>query len=162
MDFSDLSRIIVGAAVDSGKSILANLAGYQTGDAPGEGETEPSSPLLGALGVLARPKPPDSTGAASGFAARLGDSWSVLALLDRRIHQARAAAWGELAEGAVCLASYLGQVVELGPGTAGGAKITIGLGPNLAITIDSSPGADTIAARGAPPEVPASGQCGIQ
>jgi hypothetical protein len=147
--FGELLRVVtlVRTAIGRRKEVLANIRGLAESDED-DGEVSEDVPLHGVVGLLVRPRARDASGAAVGIAVVTPDRLIPISMIDRRISEAR----GEIAEGAVSLAGYLGQHVTLEDGSEPGqakigieiegATITIEgglLGPTITVSRDGPP-----------------------
>lgn len=115
-------KVIASVLAAETKHVLVQLRALGAGDDPAIAESSSDEPAYGALGVIARPRAPDTTGAAEAIAARGEDSLTPLAWRDLRLSKAR----GNLRDGATCLVGYGGGFVgtdDAGAGT--GSIVTI-------------------------------------
>lgn len=132
----ELGRVVASTIGEINSATLYNVAGIAgfalddagnvTGiaDGEGEGETAAEQDVYSALGIVARPLPPDGDLFAEALAARTEDGLVPFGLRDLRIHRAiNAGGTSAPAEGQIMLAGYGGAFLSVAHNTATGADV---------------------------------------
>lgn len=164
----ELGRVVASTIGEINSATLYNVAGIAgfslddegnvTGiaDADGEGESAAEQDVYSALGIVARPLPPDGDLFAEALAARTEDGLVPFGLRDLRIHRAiNAGGTSAPAEGQLMFGGYGGAFVSVTHNTSTGADVLTLYVPHdfdgegvpqkaHAITIDPSAGNSSI------------------
>jgi uncharacterized Zn-binding protein involved in type VI secretion len=155
MSFDDafaFVKVVASSLSGEAKALLLNLRGFADNDADDStGEASTDSPAYGALGVISRPRPPSSAGAAEALAARTDDGLVAGPIRDLRISKAR----GNVREGGTSLAGYGGAFVAIDDAPSGGGSIITAYAPYAfdgsgvpahahSITMNTTPGQESI------------------